>query len=46
MVYLQKFRRLAEAVACTVDYVRFYNSERLHSGLNYRTPDQAASVPA
>ena len=46
MVYFQKFRYLAEATAYIVDYVRFYNSERLHSGLNYQTPDQAASVPA
>jgi len=29
-----------------MDYIRFYNSERLHSGLNYLTPDQAASVAA
>ena len=46
MVYFQKFRSLAEATAYIIDYVRFYNSERLHSGLNYRTPDQAAREAA
>ncbi|MGB5538800.1 MAG: IS3 family transposase, partial [Gammaproteobacteria bacterium] len=46
MVYFQKFRNLPEATAYIIDYIRFYNSERLHSGLNYQTPDQAASVAA
>jgi transposase InsO family protein len=46
MVYFQKFRSLPEATAYIMDYIRFYNSERLHSGLNYLTPDQAASVAA
>lgn len=46
MVYFHKFRHLAEATAYIMDYIRFYNSERLHSGLNYRTPDQAARVVA
>ncbi len=46
MVYFQKFRDLAEATAHIIEYVRFYNSERLHSGLQYQTPDQAASVAA
>lgn len=46
MVYFQKFKNLAEATAYIIDYVRFYNSERLHSGLNYRTPDQAAREAA
>lgn len=46
MVYFQKFGNLPEATACIIDYIRFYNSERLHSGLNDQTPDQAASVAA
>ncbi|RRQ22629.1 IS3 family transposase [Thiohalobacter thiocyanaticus] len=46
MIYFQKFKTLEEATAYIIDYVRFYNSERLHSGLNYRTPDWAASEAA
>lgn len=44
MVYFQKFRHLAEAVAYIMDYIRFYNGDRLHSGLEYMTPDQAATL--
>jgi hypothetical protein len=29
MVYFQKFRTLEEATAYIIDYIRFYNSERL-----------------
>ena len=40
MVYFQRFQRLEEAVAYITDYIRFYNCERLHSGLGYCTPTQ------
>ena len=46
MVYFQKFRHLTEAVAYIMDYIRFYNSDRLHSGLEYRTPNQVAAIAA
>jgi putative transposase len=46
MVYSQKYRNLPEAAAYITNYIRFYNSERLHSGLNYLTPVQVASVAA
>jgi len=41
MVYFQKFRHLMEATAYIMDYIRFYNNERMHSGLSCQTPDQA-----
>lgn len=40
MVYFQKFQHLEEAVAYIRDYIRFYNCERLHSGLGYCTPTE------
>ena len=38
MVYFQKFTHLEEAVAYITDYIHFYNCERLHSSLGYRSP--------
>ena len=40
MVYFQNFQHLGEAVAYITDYIRFYNCERLHSSLGYRSPTQ------
>ncbi|BAU49586.1 transposase [Sulfurifustis variabilis] len=40
MVYFQAFQHLEEAVAYITDYIRFYNCERLHSSLGYRSPTQ------
>jgi len=40
MVYFQQFKYLEEAVAYITDYIRFYNCERLHSSLGYRSPNQ------
>jgi transposase InsO family protein len=44
MVYFQKFRTLEEATAYIMEYIRFYNSERLHSALDYKTPNQMANL--
>lgn len=38
MVYFHRFGSMEEAIAHIMDYMRFYNWERLHSGLNYTTP--------
>lgn len=46
MVYFHKFSHLAEATAYIMEYIHFYNNERLHSGLNYRTPNEAARKAA
>ena len=38
MVYFNHFRTLEEATAYIMDYMRFYNRERLHSGIGYESP--------
>lgn len=38
LVYHWKFRSAVECVARVVDYLQFYNEERLHSGLDYMSP--------
>lgn len=43
MVYFMKFRHLAEAIAHIMEYMRFYNHERIHSGIAYLTPNQVAN---
>ena len=40
MVYFHRFNHLAEAIAHIMDYIRFYNQERLHSSLNYQSPNE------
>ena len=40
MVYFQTFKRLEEAIAYIMDYIRFYNQDRLHSSLNYQSPNE------
>ncbi len=37
-IYLRDYGNLPEARAGLDDYFRFYNRERLHQGLDYRTP--------
>ena len=38
MVYFQSFKNLVEALAHIMDYIKFYNHDRLHSSLNYQSP--------
>ncbi len=47
-VHHARFRTRAEAKAAVFDYIEvFYNRQRLHSALGYRTPDEArASMEA
>ena len=46
MVYFQKFNSLEEAVAYITDYICFYNCERLHSSLGYRSPTEFEAIAA
>lgn len=46
MVYFMRFKHLAEAVAHIMDYIRYYNRDRLHSGLGYITPFQMTKLVA
>lgn len=38
-VYLRDYRDVGEAIYGLGSYFRFYNSERLHQSLNYKTPE-------
>lgn len=38
MVYFNKFKTLDEAKNHIINYMHFYNNERIHSGINYLTP--------
>lgn len=46
MVYFMRFKHLAEAIAHIMDYIRYYNRDRLHSGLGYIAPFQMAKLVA
>jgi putative transposase len=39
-VYLHEYRTAGEARAQLTDYFRFYNEERSHEALGYRTPHE------
>lgn len=44
-IYLQKFRTRAEAELAIFEYIEvFYNRQRLHSALGYRTPSEVEQV--
>jgi transposase InsO family protein len=38
MIYFNTFKTLGEAKSYIIDYMYFYNNERIHSGINYLTP--------
>jgi len=38
MIYFNKFKTLEEAKLYIINYMQFYNYERIHSGINYLTP--------
>ena len=40
-VYLQNYNTIKEARAGIKKYIELYNSERLHSALDYGTPNEA-----
>ncbi|MBC7361722.1 MAG: transposase [Candidatus Aminicenantes bacterium] len=39
-VYLHEYRTVSEAKESLEAYFRFYNTERLHQALGYRTPHE------
>lgn len=46
LVYHWQFKTKVECVARIVDYIEFYNEDRLHSGLNYVSPKTYQSLNA
>jgi putative transposase len=45
-VYLHEYGRLREAREHLTRYIDFYNEERLHQALDYRTPASVYRSPA
>lgn len=46
LVHHWKFNNMVECVARVVDYVEFYNEDRLHSSLNYVSPNTYQNINA
>jgi len=46
MIYFNHFKTIEEATAYIIDYIHFYNTERLHSGLGYQSPAQFDKMAA
>ena len=47
VVYLRRFKTRAEAQLAIFEYIEvFYNRQRLHSALGYRTPQEVAEAAA
>lgn len=46
MVYFQRFSHLTEAIAYVMEYIHFYNHDRLHSSLNFQPPSHYEKVAA
>lgn len=40
LIHLSTFENEIEAVAHIVEYIEFYNRERLHSSLGYKSPER------
>jgi len=43
-IYLHEFERVIEVVRAIAEYFKFYNQERPHSSLDYRTPEEVYFV--
>jgi putative transposase len=39
-VYIKDYNSVPEAIKSISEYIKFYNTERLHSSLNYNTPSE------
>ena len=46
LVHHHLFENEIDAVAHIVEYIEFYNRERLHSGLNYQSPEEYEKLSA
>lgn len=46
MIYFNYFKTLEEATAYIIDYIHFYNNERLHSSLGYKCPAEYERIAA
>lgn len=46
MIYFNHFQTLEEATAYIIHYIDFYNNERIHSGIDYQTPQEFARMAA
>ena len=40
LVHQHRFANNIEAVAAIIEYIEFYNQERLHSGIGYQAPEE------
>ncbi len=43
-LYRHKYRSAADMLRCLDDYMKFYNAERPHSALQYKSPDKAEKL--
>ena len=43
-IWCSDYESLSEARECIDDYVRYYNRDRLHSSLDYQTPDEIYEI--
>jgi len=39
-IWISEYDRFAEARQAIAQYIQYYNSQRIHSALDYRTPDE------
>jgi len=43
-VWLNEYDSFAEAHKAIEDYIGYYNDERIHSSLDYKTPNEVAAA--